>query len=80
MAATLEALVKEPDLLNASLRQRQVSRITLVPTLLEGMIDVFNVLNANNVLAAGTLTASNLDRPTVVLTPRIARVGVKFDF
>ena len=47
---------------------------------LEGMIDVFNVLNANNVLAAGTLTASNLDRPTVVLTPRVARVGVKFDF
>ena len=41
---------------------------------LEGMIDVFNVLNANNVLAAGTLTASNLDRPTVVLTPRVARV------
>jgi hypothetical protein len=47
---------------------------------LEGMVDVFNVLNANNVLAAGTLTGSNLDRPTVVLTPRIARVGVKLDF
>ena len=47
---------------------------------IEGVFDVFNVFNANNVLAAGTLTASNFDRPTVVLTPRVARVGVKFEF
>lgn len=47
---------------------------------LEGIFDLFNALNANNVLAAGTLTGSNYDRPTVVLTPRVARVGIKFDF
>jgi Carboxypeptidase regulatory-like domain/TonB-dependent Receptor Plug Domain len=47
---------------------------------IEGIFDLFNVFNANNVLAAGTLTASNFDRPTVVLTPRVARVGVKFEF
>lgn len=47
---------------------------------LEGIFDLFNVLNANNVLAAGTITNSNYDRPTVVLTPRVARIGVKFDF
>jgi hypothetical protein len=47
---------------------------------IEGMFDLFNVLNANNVLAAGTLTGSNLDRPSVVLTPRVARLGVKLDF
>jgi hypothetical protein len=46
----------------------------------EGIFDVFNVFNANNVLAAGTLTSSNYDRPTVVLTPRVARFGVKFEF
>lgn len=46
----------------------------------EGMVDVFNVLNANNVLAAGTFTGSTFDRPTVVLTPRVARLGVKIEF
>jgi len=44
------------------------------------MVDVFNVLNANNVLAAGVLTGSNFDRPTVVLTPRVARFGIKLEF
>lgn len=60
------------------LRASKIFRIRGVK--IEGMVDVFNVLNTNNVLAAGTLTASNFDRPTVVLTPRVARVGVKLDF
>jgi hypothetical protein len=47
---------------------------------IEGIFDVFNVFNANNVLAAGTLTGSNYDRPTVVLTPRVARIGAKVEF
>ena len=44
------------------------------------MLDVFNVFNANNVLAAGTLTASNFNLPTHILTPRVMRFGVRFDF
>lgn len=47
---------------------------------LELVFDVFNVLNANNVLAAGTTTGVNLNLPTTVLVPRVARVGVKFAF
>jgi hypothetical protein len=47
---------------------------------LEGMLDVFNVLNANNVLAASVITGPTFDRPTAVLVPRVARVGVKFNF
>ena len=47
---------------------------------IEGMLDVFNVFNANNVLAAGTITASNYDLPTNILTPRVMRFGVRFEF
>ena len=49
-------------------------------TKIEGMIDVFNVLNANNVLAAGMITASTYDLPTTILTPRVMRFGVRFEF
>ena len=47
---------------------------------LEVVFDVFNVLNANNVLASGTTTGVNLDLPTTVLVPRVARIGVKLSF
>jgi hypothetical protein len=47
---------------------------------LEGLLDVFNVMNANTILQAGVLTLSTLNVPTQVLGPRLARVGVKFIF
>jgi hypothetical protein len=73
---------------NGAYRQRSVNVVDLRASKIfrfrgakiEAMFDVFNVLNANNVLAAGVLTGSNYDRPTVVLTPRVARVGIKLDF
>jgi hypothetical protein len=46
----------------------------------EGMLDAFNVLNANNVLQAGTITGSTLDRIVQVLPPRILRLGVRLQF
>ena len=46
----------------------------------EAMLDVFNVLNANNVLQASTVTGPTFDRPTNVLPPRIARLGIKYTF
>ena len=47
---------------------------------LEGVLDVFNVMNANTILQTGVLTGSTLNVPTQVLGPRLARVGVKFMF
>ena len=47
---------------------------------LEGLIDVFNVMNANTILQTGVLTGSTYNVPTQVLSPRLARLGVKFEF
>ena len=47
---------------------------------IEAMIDGFNVLNANNILVAGTVTGSNLGVPIAVLPPRIFRVGASVNF
>lgn len=46
----------------------------------EVMFDVFNVLNANDILQAGVITGSTFDRPTQILPPRVARVGFRFGF
>lgn len=46
----------------------------------EAMIDAFNVLNANNVLQASTITGPTFDRPTHILPPRVARLGIKYTF
>jgi len=47
---------------------------------LELVFDLFNVTNANNILASSVITGPTYDRPSVVLTPRVARVGIKFEF
>ena len=47
---------------------------------LEALVDVFNVLNANTILQAGVLTGSTYNVPTQVLPPRVARLGIKFEF
>jgi hypothetical protein len=43
-------------------------------------VDMFNSLNANNVIAETTTIGSALGRPTNVLNPRVFRLGVTFDF
>ena len=47
---------------------------------LEAVVDGFNMFNANNILATGTITGSNLNVPLRLVTPRVFRIGAKFDF
>jgi hypothetical protein len=49
-------------------------------TRLEGMVDVFNLLNANHVLLQSDVIGTIFARPTRILTPRIVRFGVRFSF
>jgi hypothetical protein len=42
--------------------------------------DVFNVFNANTVLDAGSLSGPAFLQPKSILAPRLARIGVKYDF
>lgn len=46
----------------------------------EVLVDGFNLTNANNILATGTITGSNLGVPLRLATPRVFRLGAKFDF
>jgi hypothetical protein len=47
---------------------------------IEGSLDVFNVLNANHVLAQTEAVGTTLGRPSRILTPRIARLGATVRF
>jgi hypothetical protein len=47
---------------------------------IEGSLDVFNVLNANHVLAQTEAIGSTLGRPSRILTPRIVRLGATVRF
>jgi len=43
-------------------------------------LDVFNIFNSNTILDAGTLSGPTYLVPKVILAPRVARVGVRYDF
>ncbi len=60
------------------LRLSKVFRIGNVS--IEGMIDGFNFLNANNILVSGTVTGGNLGVPISVLPPRVLRIGARLEF
>lgn len=47
---------------------------------IEGMIDGFNILNANNVLVSGTVTGGNFGSVIAVVPPRVFRIGAKVEF
>src|SRR5690606_28913983 len=48
---------------------------------LEGMFDLFNVLNRGTVTAVTTLTGPNFrTQPIRILNPRIAKIGVRVTF
>ncbi len=66
-------------------------RFTLGEARFEGIVDLFNLLNANNVLdqnaSVGSSTgptvaplSTSWGRPTLLVTPRIIRFGVKLSF
>jgi hypothetical protein len=46
----------------------------------EALVDGFNMFNANNILATGTITGSNLNVPLRIVTPRVFRIGAKLEF
>ena len=47
---------------------------------LEAVVDGFNITNANNILATGVITGSDLNVPLRIVTPRVFRLGAKFEF
>lgn len=49
-------------------------------TRLEGSVDIFNVLNANHVLAQNEAIGSTWSRPSRILAPRIVRFGATVRF
>jgi len=59
---------------------RFMKRVTLRRTRVEGSLDVFNMLNANHVLAQTEAIGSTLGRPSRVLAPRIVRFGATVRF
>jgi len=62
------------------LDMRLLKRIAVGRSRLEGTLDVFNLLNANHVLAQNEAIGSTLGRPSRILTPRIVRLGVTARF
>ncbi len=43
-------------------------------------VDIFNLFNSNTVLDAGSLSGPAFLLPKVILAPRLARLGVRYDF
>jgi hypothetical protein len=48
--------------------------------LLTGFFDVYNIFNTNAEQAVATSSGSSFLRPSAITAPRIARIGVKFQF
>jgi hypothetical protein len=47
---------------------------------LRGFVDVYNMSNTNAVQDMTTSYGSNFLRPSLISGPRIARVGLRFEF
>jgi hypothetical protein len=43
-------------------------------------LDVFNIFNANTLLEADNLSGPTYLRPRTILAPRVARLGIRYDF
>jgi hypothetical protein len=50
------------------------------PTRLSGFFDVYNIFNSNAEQAVATQTGSTFLRPVAITSPRIARVGIKYQW
>jgi hypothetical protein len=59
---------------------RFAKRFTMRGSRLEGMLDVFNLLNANHVVGQVESIGSTIGRPNRILAPRIIRLGVTARF
>jgi hypothetical protein len=68
------------ETVNKFLDLRFAKRFTVSRTRLEGTVDIFNLLNANHVLAQTVAIGSTFGRPSRVLAPRIVRFGATVRF
>jgi hypothetical protein len=59
---------------------RLSKRFTFNGAALEAMVDCFNITNANSILATGVITGSDLNVPLRLVTPRVFRLGARFEF
>jgi len=59
---------------------RFAKRFAVGASQLEGSVDIFNLLNANPVLAQNEAIGSTLGRPSRILAPRIVRFGATVRF
>ena len=47
---------------------------------LAGFFDVYNLANANTATSLGTTSGTSYLRPLDIIAPRVARLGLKFDW
>jgi len=66
---------------NVSLIDVRIERVTSVRnTRLSPFIDVYNVTNANPIQNTSWSSGSSFLRPLAIVSPRVLRIGVKFDW
>jgi hypothetical protein len=70
--------VFEPRLNQLDLRLTK--RVRLGRTSVQGMFDIYNVLNASTVLGANNQFGPNWQRPTQLLTGRLFKFGAQLNF
>jgi hypothetical protein len=59
---------------------RLAKSVTLGKTRIEGLLDVFNINNSSAVLSANNQTGATFGYALTTVNPRIARIGVRFNF
>jgi hypothetical protein len=59
---------------------RAAKKFTIAGVRLEGMVDVFNALNAGTVVNFRTTTGATFREVLAILDPRVVRFGVRVDF
>jgi hypothetical protein len=82
-AATLVTLIEpntqfEDRLTQVDVRLTRIFRIQ--QTRLQGMLDVYNLLNSSSILIRNNTFGSTWGRPTSILSARMFKVGVQLDF
>ncbi|MBI3491692.1 MAG: TonB-dependent receptor [Acidobacteria bacterium] len=72
--------VDRSETVNKFVDVRFAKRFSVGASRLEASVDIFNLLNANPVLAQNEAIGSTLGRPSRILAPRIVRVGATVKF
>jgi hypothetical protein len=72
--------VDRTETVNKFVDVRFAKRFSVGASWLEGSVDIFNLLNANPVLAQNEAIGSTLGQPSRILAPRIVRFGATVRF